>query len=257
VTDQPRPQQLLVVGATGSIGREVVAAAQRHALPVRALVRDLDRAETLLPGTELIRGDLEDRASLSDAVHGADAIVFTHGTHGSADAARRVDYGGVANVLHALDGRLPRIVLMTSIYVTRPETYGGHDGLLGWKRRSERLVRASGAPHTIVRPSWFDRVGTGDRRLVLEQGDTSDGGIARDQLAEVIVRSVLTPTAVGKTFELFATAGDPPSDWDALFAALAADDAGALDGAADRATSPPLEQEPPAVREDISRLTLR
>jgi uncharacterized protein YbjT (DUF2867 family) len=25
-----------------------------------------------------------------------------------------------------------------------------------WKRRGERLVRASGLPYTIVRPGWFD-----------------------------------------------------------------------------------------------------
>ena len=25
-----------------------------------------------------------------------------------------------------------------------------------WKRREERLVRASGLPYTIVRPGWFD-----------------------------------------------------------------------------------------------------
>ena len=113
------PTQLLVVGATGSIGRRVVAAAQQHQLDVRALVRNPSRAERLLPGTELVTGDLEAPASLTAAVRGADAIVFTHGGPGDADSARRVDYGGVAAVLQALDGRTPRIALMTSIGVTR------------------------------------------------------------------------------------------------------------------------------------------
>jgi uncharacterized protein YbjT (DUF2867 family) len=250
-----RPSQVLVVGATGSIGRKVVAAAHRHQLPVRALVRDTERGESILPDTELILGDLEDPASLTGAVRDVDAIVFTHGTHGSADLARRVDYGGVVNVLDALDGRRPRIVLMTAIYMTRTAAYGGPDGLLGWKRRSERLVRASGAPHTIVRPSWFDHVEAGDRRLLLEQGDTGDGGIGRDQLAEVLVRSLLADTAIGKTFELFAEPGEPPEDWDGLFAALTPDRDGALDATADPHTAPSLEQEPAEVRDDIARLT--
>src|SRR5688572_18408985 len=46
-------------------------------------------------------------------------VVLTHDEDGRPDTARRIDDGGVANVLHALGGRRPRIVLMTSIYVAR------------------------------------------------------------------------------------------------------------------------------------------
>ena len=166
------PARLLVVGATGSIGSRVVAAAQRHQLPVAALVSEHDRGECVLPGAELVEGDLGDAAGLRAAVRGVDAIVFTHGSHGAPEAARQIDYGGVANVLRALDGAKPRIALMTSIYVARREDpTSGVGQLLDWKRRSERLVRAYGAPYTIVRPSWFDQVEPGDGRLVLEQGD--------------------------------------------------------------------------------------
>jgi short subunit dehydrogenase-like uncharacterized protein len=48
---------VLMVGATGSIGRLAVEAAQRHGLRPRALVRDVRRAERLLPGVELVRGE--------------------------------------------------------------------------------------------------------------------------------------------------------------------------------------------------------
>src|SRR3954470_7832220 len=106
------PTSVLVVGATGGIGRRVVAAAQPHGLDVRALVRDPARAERLLPGAELVPGDLEEPDTLHTAVSGVDAVVFTHGGNGSPDAARRIDYGGVATVLQALDGRTPRLSLM-------------------------------------------------------------------------------------------------------------------------------------------------
>ena len=43
-----RATHVLVVGATGSIGRRVVAAAQRHGPAVRGLVRDVTRAERIL-----------------------------------------------------------------------------------------------------------------------------------------------------------------------------------------------------------------
>jgi uncharacterized protein YbjT (DUF2867 family) len=253
--NQP-PTRLLVVGATGGIGSRVVAAAQQLDLPVRALVRDVARAERTLPGVELVRGDLERADSLADALAGVDAIVFTHGGNGSPDQARRIDYGGVANVLHALDGRTPRIALMTSIGVTR-QGRGSVGELLDWKRRSERLVRASGAPYTIVRPGWFDHVGPGDDRLVLEQRDTGNGGIGRDQLAELLVRSLLTDTALGRTFELFAEPGPAPTDWDGLFAGLRPDPAGSLDAVADPESLPAVADEPAPVPADIARLASR
>jgi uncharacterized protein YbjT (DUF2867 family) len=251
-----RPTHVLVAGATGGIGRLVVAAAQRHGLRVTALVRDPRRAEQVLPDVDLVRGDLEDAGSLTAALQRIDAVVFTHGGNGSPDQARRIDYGGVANVLHALDGRNPRITLMTSIGVSR-QGRGSMGELLDWKRRSERLVRASGAPYTIVRPGWFDHVGRGDDRLVLEQGDTGNGGIGREQLAELLVRALLTDTAVGRTFELFAVPGPAPTDWAGLFGGVRPDRAGALDAVADPGTLPAVADEPAPVPADIARLTAR
>jgi uncharacterized protein YbjT (DUF2867 family) len=253
-----RPTQLLVVGATGGIGHRVVSAAQRLEIPVRALVRDPARAERTLPGVELVAGDLETPATLRDAVRGVDAIVFTHGGPGDPDSARRVDYGGVAHVLQAIDGSRPRIAAMTSIGVSRLGAYSGSTAqLLDWKRRSERLVRASGLPYTIVRPGWFDATGPGDGRIVLQQGDTGNGGIGRDQVAEVLVRSLLSDAAVGRTFELFAENGSAPSDWDSLFAPLTPDPVAALDAAHDPERLPTLDQEPEVVRSDVTSLTGR
>jgi uncharacterized protein YbjT (DUF2867 family) len=151
------PGRVLFIGATGGIGRLAVAAAVRHGLQVRAFARNPERARKILPGVDIAKGDLEDPAALAAAVEDVEAIVFTHGSDsdGRSDSASRIDYGGVANTLHALNGRRPRIALMTSISVTRRDN-GAYQDLLDWKRRSERLVRLSGARYTIVRPSWFD-----------------------------------------------------------------------------------------------------
>lgn len=182
------------------------------------------------------------------AVIGADALVLTHGSRGDSRPGARahVDYSGVRNILEALDGARPRTALMTSIYATRSDI----PNATPWKRRSERLLRASGLPYTIVRPGWFDHAGPTQRRLVLEQGDTADGGIARDQIAETLVRSLLTGAALGKTFELIATEGEEPSDWTELFGALKNDESGSVDGVLDPADLP-VDAEPPALRADL------
>ena len=206
---------VLVVGATGSIGRLVVAEALRQGHAVRALVRDAARARGLPQDAQRVVGDLTRAETLAAAVESVDAVVFTHGSSGGGKSgAEQVDYGAVRNVLRALAGRSVRLALMTSIGVTNREgAYNRSTHIHDWKRRGERLVRASGLPYTIVRPGWFDYNEQDQRRLVLLQGDRrhagdpSDGVIARQQIAEVLVRSLTSNAACRKTFELVAERG--------------------------------------------------
>lgn len=243
---------VLVVGASGSIGRPVVDAALRRGHRVRALVR-CPAGFHWPEDVALVSGDLTEPDTLVPAVDGVDAIVFTHGTLGSSEAAEAVDYGGVRNVLAALGEREVRIALMTAIGVTDREPR--HN----WKRRAERLVRASGLPYTIVRPGWFDYNAADQRRLVFLQGDRRqsgtprDGVIARDQLAEVLVHSLTSPAAARKTLELVAERGPQQADLDPLFGDLDIDPGGAVDGAHD-ADNLPLDREPAAFRDDLRRL---
>ncbi|MFL9824342.1 SDR family oxidoreductase [Rhodoplanes sp. SY1] len=247
---------VLAVGATGSIGRHVVEDALRRGHRVRALVRN--PAEHRFPdGVEVAAGDLTRPNTLLAAVDGIDAIVFTHGSHGwTAAAAEAVDYGGVRNVLAALEHRKTRIALMTAIGVT--DRKGTHD----WKRRAERLVRASGLPYTIVRPGWFDYNEPDQRRLVFLQGDKRqsgtprDGVIARGQLAEVLVRSLTSPAAVGKTFEFVSEKGPQQADLDRLFADLDPDRPSTVDAVSDAANMP-LDREPRRVLDDLKAVELR
>ena len=249
---------VLVVGATGSIGRLVVEEAVRQGHAVRALVRNPTKASQLPPEVQVVLADVTRSDTLSDAVDGVDAIVFTLGSDGAGKAgAERVDYGGVRNVLRALGSRKARIALMTAIGVTnRTGAYNRATEAHDWKRRSERLVRASGLPYTIVRPGWFDYNGPDEHRLVLLQGDTrqagdpSDGAGARRQIAEVLVHSLASSHAVRKTFELVAAAGPAPEDFDALFSPLEGDPPGSLDGVRDTANML-LEDEPQRVLDDL------
>lgn len=255
---------VLVVGATGSIGRLVVAEALRQGHAVRALVRDNTRARGLPLEAQCVVGDLTRAETLDTAVEGIDAVVFTHGSSGSGKAgAEQVDYGAVRNVLRALAGRPVRVALMTAIGVTNREgAYNRSTQIHDWKRRGERLVRASGMPYTIVRPGWFDYNEQDQRRLVLLQGDTrragdpSDGVIARQQIAEVLVYSLSSQAARAKTFELVAERGPAKKNLEPLFAALEADAAGTIDGVRDTANMP-LGGEPAQVREDLEQLSAR
>ena len=255
---------VLVVGASGSIGRHVVAEAIEAGHTVRALVRSPAKARGLPVQAQAVVGDLTQPETLTPAVDGVDAIVFTHGADGQGKGgAETVDYGGVRNVLAALAGRPAHIALMTAIGVTNREgDYNRATQAHDWKRRGERLVRASGLPYTIVRPGWFDYNTPGQLRLVALQGDTrqsgtpADGVVSRRQIAQVLVASLVSPAAERKTLELVAEQGPPTTEFHALFSALATDGREAIDGVRDVANMP-LEQEPQAVRDDLRRLMER
>ncbi len=252
---------VLVVGATGSIGHLVVEEAIRQGCTVRALVRNPHKTRELPAEARVVIGDVTQPKTLSDAVDGVDAIVFTLGSDGAGKVgAENVDYGGVRNVLRALGRRTVRIVLMTAIGVTnRTGTYNRTTEAHDWKRRSERLVRVSGLPYTIVRPGWFDYNRPDQHRLTLLQGDThqagdaSDGVVARRQIAEVLVHSLISHRATRKTFELVAATGPAPEDFDRLFAPLKADPPDALDGVHDTPNMP-LNDEPQRVRDDLNAM---
>lgn len=252
-----RPETVLIIGATGSIGRHAVAEAARQGYTVRALVRDTSRARGLPADVDLVVGDLTNPDTLPAAVDGVDAIVFVHGTTTSERDVRDVDYAGVANTLKALAGRTVRIALMTAIGTTRPGAPYAQ-----WKLRGERLVRASGNPYTIARPGWFDYNDDNQREIVMLQGDTRqsgtprDGVIARDEIARVLIDSLSSDVADHKTFELVAENGPEQEDLTPVFAALATDTDASLDGAKDAAVLP-LAREPELFRRDLEVIRAR
>lgn len=249
-----KPRTVLVVGATGSVGRHVVAEAVRQGYETRALVRETSRASRLDPAAQRVLGELTDAATLTEAVDNIDAVIFTQGSsYGDAAAAEAVDYGAVKNVLHALGGRQVRIALMTAIGVTRRGST--HD----WKRRSERLVRASGNAYTIVRPGWFDYNDSNQLEITMLQGDTrhaaspADGVIARHQIARVLVDSLASDAADHLTFEIVAEHGRAQNDLQPVFGSLDKDPVGSFDGVRDQANMP-ADAEPERVRQDLKTL---
>jgi len=98
-----RSMTTLVVGATGSIGRHVVAQALAQGHAVRALVRNPAKATHLPREVTLFKGDVTRVQTLLDAVDGVDTIVLTLGTDGQRPVgAESVDYG-IAQTQDMLD----------------------------------------------------------------------------------------------------------------------------------------------------------
>ncbi|MYT79078.1 Uncharacterized conserved protein YbjT, contains NAD(P)-binding and DUF2867 domains [Streptomyces sp. MnatMP-M77] len=130
---------ILVTGATGNIGRELLR--QLDGADVRALTRDATRAAAGMPaGVEVTEGDLGRPESLKSALRGARSLFLIPGVGddtGTLDAAR--------------DAGVEHVVLVSSITVmTHP-----HLGPARANLAVERRLRESGMEWTVLRPTQF------------------------------------------------------------------------------------------------------
>lgn len=175
--------RILVAGATGSIGIHVVNTAIAMGHQPVTLVRNRRKIKLLPRGTDIFYGDVSIPETLTDLPKDIDAIIFTLGSDGQGRiGARAIDYGGVRNILRIFMDTPVRIALMTTIGVTeRLSSWNQRTEVHDWKRRSERLVRASGHIYTIVRPGWFDYNNDDEHRIVMLQGDRRHAGTPEDK----------------------------------------------------------------------------
>lgn len=153
--------KVLVTGATGTVGSRVTLELRRRDLPVRAFVRNPERAaEELGDGVELAAGDFSDTASVRRALEGVDAIFLA-----CANDPRQVEYEtGVIDA--AASASVSRIVKLSALGAE----VGSPLAFWDWHGRIEEHLRASGVPAVILRPSFYttNLLGTADQ--VRQQG---------------------------------------------------------------------------------------
>src|SRR6476661_4665354 len=96
-------EPVLVVGATGSLGGQVVDQLLDRGKKVRALVRPSSDASKLeAKGVEIARGDMLDLDSLVAAMTGADAVITTAAGYTRRNKnANAIDTIGNANLAEA------------------------------------------------------------------------------------------------------------------------------------------------------------
>ncbi|MDX6413061.1 MAG: hypothetical protein QOH23_471, partial [Gaiellaceae bacterium] len=109
---------ILVTGATGFVGRHVVAALRADGREVRALVRDARKADTAA-----VVGDVTDPLGLRAAVAGCDTVIHLVAIRqGRPEQFQRVMVEGTRNLLAAAkEAGVKRFVHMSALG-TSPQT---------------------------------------------------------------------------------------------------------------------------------------
>ena len=146
---------VLMIGATGMLGRPVARRLVDDGFALRIITRDADRARTVLPkGVEIHSGDLRDEQAMIAAMGQIDAIYINL----AAPMAKRSPpyepelHGTQAIVSAAGKANARRIVRISAL--------GVDDAADQWwaarhKFEADNVVMNSGLEWTIFRPTWL------------------------------------------------------------------------------------------------------
>ncbi|MFJ4525910.1 NAD(P)H-binding protein [Streptomyces sp. NPDC088810] len=172
---------ILVTGATGNVGGEVVQALARAGEPVRALVRK----PADVPADQVV-GDLNEPDSLGPALDGVRGVFLLPGYRDMRGLLARMRGAGVE-----------RVVLLSSFATVATDT----DNVLSeFMIDSETAVRESGLAWTVLRPNafmsnalrWLPQLRAGD--VVRDAfGAVPVASVDPYDIAAVAVRALLDP----------------------------------------------------------------
>lgn len=158
------PTRVLIVGATGGTGRQLVAQALERGLTVTALARNPSELRVDHQRLTVVQGDVLDLRSVEAAMHGQDAVLSALG-HRRYFYPTRILSEGTGNILRAMEAHgVRRLICETSLGI------GDSAGRMGlyytlfviplilpfyfWdKTRQERVIAGSKVDWVIVRPA--------------------------------------------------------------------------------------------------------
>jgi len=135
---------ILVTGATGNVGRQVVEQLTKRGAKVRALVRDPSKAR-FPAGVEVVQGDLLDIDSVRSAFSGVSTLFLLNGVVADEFTQALIALNVAREV--GIERFVYLSVIHSDIYVNVPH-FAGKFGV-------ERMIEQMGLNATILRPAYF------------------------------------------------------------------------------------------------------
>jgi uncharacterized protein YbjT (DUF2867 family) len=196
---------VVIVGGHGKVALRLEKLLADRGDSPRGIIRATDQANDLEAiGAEPIVLDIENVDDISDALAGADAVVFAAGAGpGSGPARKRtVDYGGAVKLADGAQRQgIRRYLMVSSIGSNRPETWSDqmrpyHEA----KAEADKYLVDSGLDYTILRPGRLtDDPGTG----MVQIAETVEyAQVTREDVAAVIAECLTADNTIGKAFDL-------------------------------------------------------
>ena len=193
-------EKILVVGATGTTGKKVVDLLQssQYFEPVAMIRKESQQQQFEQQGVPTVMGDLEE--DVSHTVTGMDKVVFAAGSGGKKVEA--VDRDGAKKMIDASKKQgIKKFVMLSSMGADQPEKAEELQDYLKAKHQADAYLKESELPHAIVRPGALTNE-KGEGKITMAQKLNKQGEISRDDVAQVLSRSLHDDVAVNETFEI-------------------------------------------------------
>lgn len=202
--------KLLVVGATGTLGRQIVRRALDEGHDVRCLVRSAQRASFLREwGVELVRGSLTKPDTLLPALEGVDTVIDA-ATARPSESVLEVDWQGKVNLIEATKAAgIQRFIFISILNSDRFP----HVPLMKVKHSTEKLLAESGLDYTILQPCGFLQGLIGqyaipilEKQAIWVMGEAAPIAYMDTQdIAKFAIRALAVPATSRRSFPLAGT----------------------------------------------------
>jgi uncharacterized protein YbjT (DUF2867 family) len=210
-------KRVLVIGASGFVGRNLVTKLLSDGYKVRCVARDTAKVQDLaVAGCEIFQGDISDLASLRNASIGVEGIYISIHTFGAQqkNAGNKdfmeIELKGLANIIEACRTNKVNQVIYISFLGVSP------DAKSAWIRgrwEAEQMLINSGINATVLRPGMIVGKGGQGFRAIVDNAKKNTAvvmGTGRQKFQPIAVSDLVCyleavlgePEAYGKAFDV-------------------------------------------------------
>lgn len=203
--------KLAIIGASHGVGNQLLKLALEEGHEVTVLLRKPDKLRISSSNLHIIKGDILDPSSVTNAAVDQDGICVCIGIPPSRKPVETFSKG-IKNVLSSIgDNTEQKLIVVTGIGAGDSKGHGGflYDRVISPlflkeiykdKNREEALIKESHSNWIIVRPGFLtDGPRTGKYRVIENLAGITVGKISRFDVADFILEQLKEPTHFGRT----------------------------------------------------------
>jgi uncharacterized protein YbjT (DUF2867 family) len=213
--------RILVIGATGLLGRPVVNRLVEGGHTVRILSRSAEKTHAMFGGAvEIAEGSATNIDDVRAAMAGCDAVHI--------NLTPATEYTATSHVIAVADGQLDRLGYVSATTLSEENRWFDRADV---KMRTEQLVRDSGLPHAIFCPTWvmetLQNFVRGGKWAIVVEGKNPPPlhFFAAADFGRMVASSYEDDRALGKRLYIYGPEGITMSDAMERFAAACYPDA--------------------------------
>ncbi len=204
--------KILVVGGTGTLGRQIVRYGIDQEYSIRCLVRNRSKASFLKEwGAELVKGDICKPDTLTEALEGIDVVIDAATARATdSQSIKDIDWEGKVNLIQACSkANIDRYVFFSILNAKDFDNVP----LMNIKHCTEKYLEESGLNYTTLRLAGFMQGLIGqygipilDNQAVWVSGENTPIAYMNTQdIAKFAIKAVETPETANNTYPVVGT----------------------------------------------------